>query len=601
MNFTPDQLRAIETDSREVLVIAGAGSGKTRVTTERIRRLIRDGGCASDFLVLTFTRKAAAEMRSRIGQGLHEDGWKNPHMELRAMLLGTFHAMALRMLRQDGDKIGYQRESLTVVSPADADLLLIQVSRDLGFLRSNNKWSSDLSFEKLSNGRERLYTGQITEEEWSGHVREILTEYRARLFGLNALDFGSILIECQRLLSGVPEVLERYRTRIKHVFVDELQDTDRTQFNLHDFFSPPGSFFGVGDFRQSIYGFRGARPDLVVERHAAAEVIQLRECFRCGDRIVEAANRLIAHNHDAHSADPMVGATGRAGTVAVVMHDDAALALEVKRSHEDHCFAWSDIAVMARSHNTLADLEESLDALDIPYHRVGAGFAMCDSPRFLCLHAAMRLVVNARDDLAFMRIYPWFDLTLDQYAALRRIAADAGCSCFEAMSQMPGDLYRLLMAAADDPDATPLTKYLPAIAAHGRLESEAQFWLERCGEMSIRQALNWYATRDAQDDLAAGDCVTLLTIHAAKGLEWPLCYVVDVEEGKFPSRRSIRAGEVEEERRVCYVAFTRSKECLIVHHRPPDEEHPRRQGSRFVGESLGLCEGNRHVGTKQGV
>jgi len=308
--LTDSQRQAVTTDSRDVLVIAGAGSGKTRVLTERIKHLLTNcGASASDMLVLTFTRKAAAEMQSRLLATLGEGAER----QLRGMLIGTFHSIALHILRAEGEVLGYNAKSITILDPDDADLLLKQCCSDLGYLHGK-KWKG-VTWKAVQAAREgRYHIGVACPEGASDPIRRILAEYDRQMFALNVMDFGKILSECHRLLHEHPEVLERWRQRIKHVLVDELQDTDEVQYRLHGFFAPPATFFGVGDRRQSIYGFRGSRPDLMTEQHPDAEIIDLRECFRCGDRIIKAANSLIGHNDDT-LAQPMIGATGRIGDV----------------------------------------------------------------------------------------------------------------------------------------------------------------------------------------------------------------------------------------------------------------------------------------------
>lgn len=256
MNLTDRQRSAVEATEREVLVIAGAGSGKTRVLTERVRWLLDHGASPSDLLVLTFTRAAAGELRDRL-EGVDTAG----------ILLGTFHSIALTILRSDGDKLGYDVDTLTVVDPDDADLLLKQVCQDLGYL-DGKTWRQGLSWKAVAKCREAFYSGTWARSGDTLDVREtnIIACYHMRLHDLNSLDFGLILTECHKLLESFPDVLERWRGRIKHVLVDECQDSSRLEFSLYDMFCPPAHLFMVGDLRQTLYRFRGAAPELVIER-----------------------------------------------------------------------------------------------------------------------------------------------------------------------------------------------------------------------------------------------------------------------------------------------------------------------------------------------
>lgn len=573
-HLTESQCKAMTTESRETLVIAGAGSGKTKVLCHRIAYLINQGASPADLMVLTFTRRAAGEMLARLEQLLPDVRWSD-------VLIGTFHSVALNLLNSDGDTLGYT-PPITVIELDDCELLLKQCARDLGWF-DGKKWRDGLSLKKLRSHLDHYYnTG-----EWQhgtpelGKLSEICTNYHHELHQMNAVDFGLILIESRRLLTEHPDVLERFRQRIKHVLVDELQDSDTVQYDLHDWFAPPATFFGVGDGGQSIYGFRGARPDLMTERHPGAEIIDLRECFRCGDNIVEAANSLIEHNHDP-LAKPMVDTTGGSGRIDIETGrsiDIACVAVSMNR----WSYAWSDIAVLARNHRTLRRLEEVFGEHDIPCHRVGSGFDITNTEEFKQLLAALRLCVNARDDLAFLRIYSQFGLSNADYTQLRKQAAEKGASHY--LAHDPDWGYRghqELMETIDE-------------NANGYPDEVREFWQEHCSGMTVEEALRWYALRDSQDDLPDEDAdeVTLLTVHAAKGLEWPVVLLVGLNEGDLPSSQSLREeGGVEEERRVCYVAVTRAQERVICHYRRIEDQAEGRKvkpPSRFLGES-GLME-----------
>jgi len=625
MKLTTAQQHAVDTDAREVLVISGAGSGKTRTMVERTVRMIRGGASPLDFLVLTFTRRASNEMRERLARRLGELGYDNPERTIGSMLCGTFHSIALRFLRLDGDKLGLNGPTLTVLDQKDADMVLEQVCRDLGYVNGRS-WKHDLSWSKVTKYREAIYTGQADDYAASPYRQPLtraFTEYRHRMVGLNSLDFGSLLQECRRLLTEYPDVLARYRDRIKHVVVDEVQDCDATQFDLHDFFAPPATFFAVGDFRQSIYGWRGARPDLCLKRHPNAELIQLRENFRSGARIVTAANSLIAHNGK-YMAEPMVSATGRDGIVVDAFGRSADVARLLPKVRSVHGFAWRDVAVLARNHRALARLADACHEAGVPHYRVGAGFDICDTDDFRKLHAAMRLCVNHADNVAFLRLLETFNLTPTQYAEVRKTAADRAISHFEAMVQSKFgecteletlvDIHGHVPTEAESQQAiedvktlvntgvaeplpltpigvigTDLTALMAAVFPAPLPTELFDFWMKHCQGKSYAEALDWFVTRDAQDDAASGDVVTLSTIHAAKGLEWPLVLIVNCNDGELPSSMSMRNGDVDhEERNVAYVAITRARETLILHHRRPedqDESRTIKPPSRFLAEA----------------
>ncbi len=622
MDLTEAQQAAVETEAPDVIVSAAAGTGKTRVLAARVAWLLARGASASDLLVLTFTRKAAAELMARLATVMGDD------RQLRGAMIGTFHAMAYRILKIDGDRLGYDTKGLEVLDPSDANLLLEQTCKTLGFAREGVDkktdkpklaWLSGLSMKRVRAYIECQYT-QGREPEWLKNVK--LKEACATIVGgywsdckhMNVLDFGLILRQCHRLFRTNPDVLKRWQGRIKHVLVDELQDSDETQYNLHDRFAPPATFFGVGDMRQSIYGFRGARPELMRERHPDAKVYHLTECFRCGDRIVKAANALIAHN-DEPMTEPMTWAAGGIGlalTSTGRSHDILKVATSYYAASGCH---WSDIAIIARKHDTLKRLAELCKLGGIPYHRVGAGFDVCGTDEFRLLHAALRLCVNPRDDLAFLRLVGTFGLSSADYNNVRSVAAARGVEHYAAFVEVATGWFE-----RSERDANPLWNTIDEYHLHpdptinllctgltddfddinragsvdismATLSQAAEWFVEHCNGETVPDALAWFALRDTQDDLAEGDKLTLITGHAAKGLEWPVVIIANCNEGDFPSAMSIRedpVGGACEERRLFYVALTRAMDRAVLHWRRPCDQsklRPIKPQSRYVAET----------------
>lgn len=591
--LTPDQNRAVQTDSRDVLVIAGAGSGKTRVLSLRVVELLTTHGrSASDLMVLTFTRKAAGEIRERVSNALRERTGEDPERALAGMWLGTFHSVALRILRAHGHLLGYDPETMSVIDADDADMVLESVARDLGYLKGKT-WRKGLSGKTLRKWLEMAYTcvGPHLDADTRLVCDRIIHAYHDRLYGMNALDFGLLLRRSLDLVEKFPEVRATIASRIRDVLVDELQDSDEVQFTLHDKFRD-ATFFGVGDTRQTIYGFRQARPDLMRSQHPTADVIGLRECFRCGDAIVSAANALIAHNGDA-LAEPMIGKTGQSGLVELVPGRSADVATAIQDRHDTIGYAWGDMAVVCRSHRECKRLAVVFGEAGIPHHRVGSGFDICETPEFKAVLAAMRLVVNGRDELAFIRLWGWIDRPGSFAATIRSYAAEHNCGFFRAIIET-GDHPWL---ADYSPTCSPVALASDAgtelnLAAARRLYIR-DFWAYHCSTMTIKDALEWYAQRDSQDDLVAGNRVTISTIHAAKGLEWPLVLIANCNQGTLPSSQSLKAGTVEEERRLMYVGMTRAIERLMIHYRRPCDQGEGRKisdPSMFISEA-GINDG----------
>ncbi len=610
---TASQQQAITSQIRDILAIAGAGSGKTFALTERIIDLHTNRGVpASRIMVLTFTRKAAVEMKSRLRERLEQISPTLAPAFIRDITMGTFHSIGLRILRQDGDAIGYQGKSLIVVDADDTDFLLKEVARDFGCF-DGKSWKRGMSGKIVNTYLESFYTtGKMLvvdsekEEEFRA-ARLIIQEYHARLFQMNAVDFGRILTEVQKLFTHAASVRERYSGAYDHVLVDELQDANAIQhYGFLDMFDR-SDFFGVGDRRQSVYAFRGSRPDLMTERHPEAEIINLRECYRCAASIVDAANTLIAHNND-RLAEPMICATGKQGIVRTITGRSEDLIRYTQQLH-DSGYAWSEIAIIARSHRVLKRLGAVCFDLQIPHHRVGASFDICESDEFKTLLAAMRLAVDERDNMSFRRLLDPLGISAAQFAEIRRVAGEKSISFWQATvlwaeGEASGLLWELIQFGMPidelkPGDDAPLDAMLFIATAIGAVFHDSpmtinkllQFWTKFVDGMTLVEAVDWYATsgqHGGQEDLPTGNRLTLLTSHAAKGLEWPCVIVANCNEGDYPSSQSKTPEAIEEERRLMYVAWTRSISLLVLHYRRPEDQAVGRsvsEPSRFLAEA----------------
>lgn len=603
--LTESQQEAIESESARTLVIAGAGSGKTKVLVQRIVHLIQEKGASpSDMLVLTFTRDASAEMRQR----LEADG-----IDCRDMMLGTFHAVALRMVMANAEALGYQKNTIGIIDVQDADMLLEDVATGLGYCSRKAdgkiKWQQGLSGKRLRAYLDTYYSAGVHDSfvhriSTSPKVLvAIITEYHARLKQMNLLDFGMILVECHRLLFENPGVLAAYRSQIKYVMVDEIQDTDAIQYTLHQHFATTADFidgadyFAVGDPRQTIYTFRGARPDLMESEREGAKVVELRECFRCADTVIYAANALISHNPDKVAS--MTGSTGEIGCCYKYTGRSECVVRMVK-----DCFAAgyapSDIAIIARTHRCLQRPLQFLQEAGIPAYKVGGGFDVCKTSLFRDLFACLRLVVNPRDELAFMRIRGrHFRMSDATYAQMRAVSFIGDETLMDQIAGVPPatDLVALFTNCHRDPSnrhtysvENAVGMIAPLLDGGGYDDEAVAFWRVNCAGMSVAGALEWYTMHDKHSPDGAknaGDRVTLLTAHAAKGLEWPCVIIINLNEGTFPSRQSLKADDVVDERRLMYVAVTRAQSRLVLHWRRPEDQSDKKpisEPSRFLGE-----------------
>jgi DNA helicase-2/ATP-dependent DNA helicase PcrA len=574
MTMTPAQVKAIESMAPAISVIAGAGSGKTRVMVEHVRRLLEKGAFPEEILVLTFTRKAGNELKDRLLQLPHMD----PHT-VRRIWCGTFHAISYRILRQYGAQIGYKNnedEQITIVSPEDAEMVWKMAVAAYG---------KKIPVRELENARlEYAHRGTQPEDL---DFKRIFSDYRSRLRECNALDFDLLLLEVFRLFDQYPPALEYFRVRFKYVLVDEYQDTDTVQYNLHERIGPQ-HLFAVGDPRQSIYSFRGAEVSIIEnfqKDHPGGELLHLAECFRCGKPIVKAANKLIAHNGPFEPMVPMI----EDGKTEVYPGGPLEIAQFLDNKTTDN---WNQIAVIARTHRVLQNVEMFLTRKGIPVNRIGKATAgLEDSYEWKNIHRLLKLAANKYDSIAFLAARKTLGITDEALEEIRHLAiANGEClrDSFRRFVFPPGEgvfwqtIFGNLFDREDIANLPVLTAiqgiYLSLPLLYSK-EFDAQLaeYIRSAGmeDATVKNWLEWVATRDIHSELEKKEtpnAVTLITAHASKGLEWEWVILAGFDEGLFPSR-----GEINEERRLAYVAMTRARARLTVF----TEKRP----SRFIEEA----------------
>lgn len=552
------QRRAVMSDAPAICVVAGAGSGKTRVATLRIARLISEGVPPAAFLVLTFTRKAARELRQRLGALI-------PAAKVRKIWAGTFHAISNRILQKWGSRIGYRTadvgQGITVLTPDDAEALWDDVVTRYGWTGRKRD---------ILEARSALaHNGTVPEDR---DLMRMLSEYQSRLMEANAIDFDGLLLAVHKLFHEAPDVLHSYRQQFQHVFVDEYQDTDHVQYDLHEVMDPP-NLFVVGDARQAIYGWRGADVEIIrtfaATRRIRCEIIDLTECYRCSRPILDAANRLIGHNPE--GAVPLTP-----------MRDDGAPVVCRRGAEQDvadllaDTLAFEDpetVAVIARSHRLLAEVEARCRALRLPVFRVGGESKDVESlPEWTGFHAALRLAFNPHDAISYLRCRNWIDVSEQMAERIENYRRTFSKSIGRALAHHNVDTYvsLSLLAASNEPVTevvsawfsafwpismpTVVEKIIPRMEELDASEMTCAEWLER---VSVRD-------QHAEIEKRRPGCTTLLTAHAAKGLEWDNVIVVGFDQGLFPTSMAIRDKKDHEERRLAYVAFTRARKRLIV-------------------------------------
>lgn len=571
---TPSQQRAIDSTASSICLLAGAGSGKTRTLTERIARLIRDGASPEEFLVLTFTRKAARELKERLAKLIDP-------AKVRKIWAGTFHGISYRILSQWGERIGYATTSgnkISVVSPEESEYIFSQVVKEYGW--KGRKRDLEDAMKKLAHG------GENPEDP---NVDRIIKEYWSRLRECNALDFDQLLLEVHRLFRESPEALTFFKNKFRYVFVDEYQDTDQVQYNLHEIIGAE-NLFVVGDLRQSIYSFRGADNRIISNfesDHFGAEIIDLLECFRCGEPIVKAANTLIANNPEGEK--PLVS-TIPDGEISVRRNtvEEIANIIDVDMAFDPR----ESIAIIARTHAALKNAEAALIEKGIPCHRVGAiTDELKDSTTWKTFHSVLRMALNKKDSLAFMGYgAAWLNPAVgdDTMASIRQAAGASGISMVEEyLRRFPESNLAKLIEFMPETITETVGMILGGMKEHGKeleISEEQKALVDYIGEnaseaMTPAGWLEWSSTKDMHSELEKTQegKVTLLTAHAAKGLEWDTVFIADFSEGVFPSKMAIREKNLSEERRLAYVAVTRARKQLFI----MSKEKP----SRFIVEA----------------
>ncbi|MET0728999.1 MAG: DNA helicase PcrA [Acidimicrobiales bacterium] len=597
--LNPVQWEAVTHTDGPLLIVAGAGSGKTRVLTHRIAHLIQEHRVSPfEILAITFTNKAADEMKHRVGALVGPVAEK--------MWVSTFHAACVRILRRDADRLDYPKQ-FTIYDQADANRLTGYVIRDLGLDPKRfppRTVHATISAAKNDNLSAAAYA-ERAQVIYERKIAEIFSEYQARLLRAGAMDFDDLLGNAVLLLHRNPDLLEHYQRRFKHVLVDEYQDTNSVQNELVLLLTRDHrNVCVVGDGDQSIYRFRGADMRNILEFENAfpdVTVVVLEQNYRSTQTILDAANAVISNNL---GRKPKELWTDRGDGQPIVRYhgddevDEAQwVTREIARLHDGGDLRWGDVAVFYRTNAQSRVLEEHLARHGVPYKVIG-GTRFYDRREVKDALAYLKAVINPSDEVSVKRIVntPKRGVgdssvgKLDAYASARglsfmdalRRAGDAGVGGTAAKGIM--QLLFLLDSvdglAADDRPAPLLeallerSGYLDELRAERSIESEGR--LENLAELvgsaqdagSIEQFLEQVSLVADADEIDGDDSqVVLMTIHAAKGLEFPAVFIIGLEDGVFPHLRSIgEPDELEEERRLAYVALTRAQERLYLTH-----------------------------------
>jgi DNA helicase II / ATP-dependent DNA helicase PcrA len=602
-DLNPEQRRAVETTEGAVLIVAGAGSGKTRVLTHRIAHAVRERRVAPhEILAITFTNRAAREMVERVEELLGG--------RLRGMWVMTFHAACARILRAEAERIGF-RPGFTIYDQADQVRVVRDVLED-ELEKDPKRYPPRGIHAKISDAKNRLVGPEQFAAEVSGFfdqtVSDVYGRYQRRLAEAGAMDFDDLLMHAVQLLEDVPAVRETWQARFRHVLVDEYQDTNHAQYRfVRALAEAHGNVCVVGDSDQSIYSWRGAdiRNILDFERdYPSAAVIRLEQNYRSTQKILDAANGVIAHN-ERRQPKRLWSDLGAGEPVRVVECEDeqaeARLVVgEISRLLvEGH--AASEIAIFYRTNAQSRVVEDLLRRHDLPYQVVG-GLRFYDRAEVKDALAYLQALVNPADTVAMRRIInaPRRGIGDTTVSRLIQHAQAMGITLREAVREadevLPttaarravaqfavllesleglvgtGNVATLLDRVLDQSGYRDALREERTVEARGRLENldelvgvahEFDAREEGGGLEAFLQELSLVSDAD-EDEHATKSLVTLMTLHTAKGLEFPVVFLVGMEDGVFPHQRAIEEANLEEERRLCYVGMTRARQRLTL-------------------------------------
>jgi DNA helicase-2/ATP-dependent DNA helicase PcrA len=607
--LNPPQREAVEHGEGPLLVLAGAGSGKTRVLTHRIAYLLATGAARpGEILAITFTNKAAAEMRERVGQLIGRS--------VRAMWVTTFHSSCARMLRADAERLGYSR-GFTIYDQADSLRMLKRCLSELGV--DPKRYPPRAIHSKISGAKNQLIDSGMYAETVGSVFEEVVAEafplYEKRMLEANAMDFDDLLVRTVNALELFEEVRERWRRTFRHVLVDEYQDTNHAQYRLLQLLAADHSnLMVVGDDDQSVYGFRHADIRNILDFEAdfpEAASVKLEQNYRSTQTILSAANAVVEHNRQRRSKSLWTEVEGGEPLQLSELtdeHEEARwVAGEIERLGEEHDVKRSDVAVFYRTNAMSRVLEDTLNRYDVPYQVIG-GTKFYERAEIKDAVAYLSFLVNPADQVSFSRIVnsPRRGIGNTTQGRLASYANTAGLTIWEVIErteEVPGlsaaaikavsRFYETMEGLRARVETSPVAAvleavlnesgYLEALAAERTVEAEgrgenlealvggaAEFDIEREREgdsevTPLEEYLQQISLYNDQDSLDEDESqVTLMTLHNAKGLEYDTVFVVGCEDGAFPHMRALEEGSEEEERRLCYVAITRARRRLYM-------------------------------------
>lgn len=619
------QKEAVLATEGPCLVIAGAGSGKTKVLTHKIAYDIANGVKPWNILAITFTNKAANEMKERIEKLIGDDA--------KDVWMGTFHSICVRILRRYIDRIGYKSD-FVIFDTSDQRTL---VKECLKTLKIDDKLFTDRAvLYEISNGKNEMLEPKAYSAKYAGDFRkekiaQIYDLYQSKLKENNAIDFDDIINFTIKILIDNSDVLEYYTEKFKYVLVDEYQDTNKAQFTLVSLFaSRYGNITAVGDNDQGIYSFRGADITNILnfERDfPGTKIIKLEQNYRCTGNILKAANAVIKHNENKY--DKKLWTENEEGHIPCIYsgedeYDEARYIVEqINHLKTEEYYKYSDFTILYRMNAQSRAIEDILMREQIPYKVIG-GLKFYERKEIKDIIAYLRLIHNTADNLSLRRIInePKRGIGKTSLDKIQEISDKTGISMYEIIKNAQEyDLNRVYVSSRDfinqieelrnkkdelkisdlikqtlkDTGYTKALELENSVEAETRIENLEEFltvaieFEEESADNTLAEFLENITLSSDIDNLEEQeDSVTLMTLHSAKGLEFPVVFLVGMEEGIFPGYKSIgEPKELEEERRLFYVGITRAKQYLYLtcaKHRTIFGSTSYNQVSRFVKE-----------------
>ena len=578
MELNENQNKVVKAMEQNILCIAPPGSGKTRVLVERAAYMIEHRNVSPyEMLLLTFTRKAAGEMRARIEERIG--------FQAKNITIGTFHAVALRLIQRFGNQIGLRPGRITVYGDWETQYLLKDIAKELGIYKKAwkpRKKDIDAVFNHYYN------TGEPPVE--TDPVYPLFISFAARLRENNSLTYGSILTGLNLLL---PDIYEHLKW--KHIMMDESQDSDALQWSLVENIRREckTTLFCVADVQQSIYSFRGAVPEYLIQHQDEFIIYHLEINYRSDSYIVEAANNLISHNEE-RIAKSMKPFKKFRHPVKVVHNIDSGALVSLIRKILKTANT-KNIAVLARNHYLLRKTSELLKEAEISHTYIGEKTKLTNTENFRKFHAFLKLIVNPFDQFSFLLVREIIGISTQEYADIRLQAVKEGKSHFQVWHEhytaTPFECAEShgKNSLADISDATDIIFKTKHDTWKSDTSDFIYQWILDNPTGTIEDYLSWLAVYDIQDEIKENPKgVQIMTCHAAKGLEFKTVIIAGMNEGILPSKRDQSIEAIESERRLFYVAVTRAEDQLIITSRPTESEFHGKTitepVSRFLGE-----------------